>query len=121
MAAALEITSEDIDTAVLVTVLGQVDHSNALQLRTAISEALQRVALYEPGEVVVVDLTQVTFLGPPGLVALVGGAGEAERLDRRFRVVVDEHRPPIRQIELTGLDRVLVLYHSVAEALALRL
>jgi anti-sigma B factor antagonist len=34
-----------------------------------------------------------------------------------LRIVVDNTRPVIRPIQLTGLDQVLSLYYSVADAL----
>jgi anti-anti-sigma regulatory factor len=61
----------------------------------------------------ILDLTAVTFLGSAGLTALV----EATRHSAApLRIVVDSNRPVIRPIEVTGLDDVLRLYHSVDEA-----
>ena len=43
--------------------------------------------------------------------------GRAEARAEPLLVVVDSNRPVIRPIEITGLDKVLRLYHSVEEAL----
>ena len=63
----------------------------------------------------VVDLTQVTFLGSRGLSALVDAHREA-RAGTPLRVVVDHTRPVILPLQLSGLDQVLTLFHYVNEA-----
>lgn len=54
------------------------------------------------------DLTDVTFLGSPGLRALFDSAAEAvhHRGHRPLRVIVDHTRPVVRPIEILGLDNV---------------
>jgi anti-sigma B factor antagonist len=63
----------------------------------------------------VVDLSAVTFLGSRGIAALVGANRQSR--GEALRVVVDANRPVIRPLEVTGLDEVLALHHSVAEAI----
>jgi anti-sigma B factor antagonist len=101
--------------AVVLGVDGEIDGLTAPRLRTAIADAFAQLA----GRVLVIDLTDVTFLGSPGLHALLDTAQEASHHEgfQTLRVVVDHTRPVVRPIELTGLDAVLALYYNVQEAL----
>jgi anti-sigma B factor antagonist len=110
----LHITSRLAGRAVVLAVVGEVDVHTAGRLGEAIS-----VGFAEPAaELVVVDLTEVTFLGSSGLTALVTATREARDRREPLRVVVDHNRPVIRPIQISGLDDVLALYHSLEDALA---
>lgn len=110
----LHITSRLAGQAIVLAVAGEVDIHTAGRLRDAIS-----VGFAEPAaELVVLDLTEVTFLGSFGLTALVTATREARDRREPLRVVVDHNRPVIRPIQLSGLDDVLALYHSIEDALA---
>ncbi len=97
----------------MVIAEGEVDMLTAGRLEAAVNEALTEAA----GQAVVIDLTAVTFLGSHGLAVLAKLASKAEGRRQLLRVVVDETRPVVRPIQLTGLDEVLALYYSVEEAL----
>ena len=103
-----------VDGTLVVDVAGEVDLDTAPRLRAAIDAALAEAA----GGACIVDLTTVSYLGSAGLTALVNATCEAEALREPLRIVVDANRPVIRPIELTGLDHLLSLFHSVDEALA---
>lgn len=111
----MNLRSVDRDATVLLVVEGAVDGLTAPRLRTAVAEAFDRLA----GRALVLDLSEVTFLGSPGLRTLFDSASEAvrHRGHQPLRVVVDHTRPVIRPIEIVGLDNVLALYHDVDEAL----
>ncbi|GAA2884177.1 hypothetical protein GCM10010472_47830 [Pseudonocardia halophobica] len=64
----------------------------------------------------ILDLSEVDFLGSAGIGALVDAA-KAQRDNVLLRVVVDQNRPVIRPMQLTGLDTVLALYRSREDAL----
>lgn len=102
-----------VDDSIVVSVAGEIDTLTTPRLRQAVGEAIDEAA----GGSVIVDLTSVTFLGSPGLAALVEAVGQAQRQGGPLRVVVDKSRPVLRPIELTGLDDVLALYETVEEAL----
>jgi anti-sigma B factor antagonist len=102
--------------AVLVTVTGEVDLLTADRFRAAVAAALQQAG----NAPVVIDLTGVQFLGSTGLTALVEVTQAAELGDKPFRIVVDEQRPVVRPIQLSGLDNVLALYHNLDDALGVR-
>jgi anti-sigma B factor antagonist len=109
----LSISHRGAGEAIVVTVVGEVDVLTAPRLLAAVSDALERAG----SGPVVVDLSEVSFLGSAGLAALVEAALAAERRQEPLRVVVDHTRPVIRPLEATGLDQVLRLYHSVSDAL----
>lgn len=98
--------------SVVITVMGDVDALTAPHLRHALDQAFA-----EAGAVpVVVDLTEVTFLGSRGLSTLVDAHREASALVP-LRVVVDHTRPVIRPLQISGLAGVLTLFNYVEEAL----
>jgi anti-sigma B factor antagonist len=109
----LDISQRTVDGTVVVEVAGEVDLATAPELHAAIVTALR--AAGNGG--CVADLTAVTFLGSPGLAALLNAAQVAEHRREPLKIVVDANRPVIRPIEITGLDHVLRLYHTVDEAL----
>ncbi|GAB1514004.1 STAS domain-containing protein [Actinophytocola sp. KF-1] len=109
----LRISQRTVDGTVVVEVVGEVDLATAPELQAAIVTALR--AAGDGG--CVADLTDVTFLGSPGLTALLNGTQEAEHRREPLKIVVDANRPVIRPIEITGLDQVLRLYHTLNEAL----
>jgi anti-sigma B factor antagonist len=110
----VSISRERVDGVIVVTVTGELDMLTTPRLRVAVREVLDEAM----GEPVVLDLTAVTFLGSPGLAALVEAVREAGQRGGPLRIVVDHVRPVIRPIQLTGLDDVLTLYETVDEALA---
>ncbi len=91
---------------------GDVDAYTSGRLRAALHEAVGGSA-----RLVVVDLTDVTFIDSSGLGALVGAHRRMLEAGGVLRVV----RPPQtvgRAFELTGLDEVLELYDDRESALA---
>lgn len=110
----LNSATREVDGTVVVEVTGEVDLDTAPRLREMIAVALDEVA----DGPCIVDLTAVTYLASAGLTALVDATREAAARQEALRIVVDANRPVIRPIEITGLDRVLHLYHSVEEALS---
>jgi anti-sigma B factor antagonist len=99
-----------LGSTVVVTARGELDMATAPGLRWPLTQALR-----QHPSVVVLDLSAVTFIGSSGLnaVALAG-----RHLDRAAARVVATSRGVVRPIGLLGLDRVLTLYPSLADALA---
>ena len=112
----LTVTSTEDERALVLRVDGEVDILTAPRLQVAINTAFERLT----ERVLVLDLTTVTFLGSPGLRTLLETAAEAATQPgyQTLRVVVDHNRPVIRSLEITGMDHVLALYHSLGDALA---
>ncbi len=95
----------------LLAVHGEVDVATVGALETAISAALT-----DGPAALVIDLTDVDFLASAGLQVLVA---TQERIGGRadFAVVADGPATS-RPIQLTGLDQILSLHPTVAEAMA---
>ncbi|AHH16803.1 putative anti-anti-sigma factor [Nocardia nova SH22a] len=105
---ALRTEQRRTDSAVIVTVHGEVDMNSAPQLQSALDEALR-----ENAAAIVLDMSEVGFLGSAGLsVLLTVSQDETSAL----RVVPS---PAVRRpIEVTALDKLLELFPSVEAALA---
>lgn len=112
----LVVHRNDSDSAVVLVVDGDVDLVTVTQMENATDEAMAQ-AKHRP---VVIDLSEVSFLSSHGLRTLIGAhkAADAEAGPRPLRIVAGQNRPVIRPIQLTGLDEVLALYETVADAVA---
>ncbi|RKT54390.1 STAS domain-containing protein [Saccharothrix australiensis] len=103
-----------VGDAVVVCVAGDVDMAPACSPR---NEVLGR--LDARPSALVVDLSEVTFFGSPGISALVAASQKAERLGVRFAVVADQ-RAVLRPLQVTGVASTLDVYASRADALDAR-
>lgn len=109
----LNVRTDSRPDVLVVRVEGEIDGLTAPRLSSALADAYDRLA----GRTLVLDLTQVRFLGSVGLRTLRDSARETVTA-RPLRVVVDHQRPVIRPIEIAGLDQILALYHTVDDAIA---
>jgi anti-anti-sigma factor len=98
------------DRGVVLETTGEFDLANAKHLRTALAQALR-----DGSGVLVVDMTEVTFLGSVGLSLLVEANALAE--PGALRIVAGDGAA-LRAIELTSLDQVLSMFATVDDALA---
>ncbi|MEV6071089.1 STAS domain-containing protein [Nocardia sp. NPDC052001] len=110
----LSVEHRMIGEVAVVKILGEVDGTTAGQLADAVQAGLDRTR----ANYCILDLTDVEFLGGAGLKTLAATNLEAEIRREPLRIVVDANRPVIRPLEITGLEYVLELYHTVEEALA---
>jgi anti-sigma B factor antagonist len=98
------------DGAVVVGVIGEIDTMTGPVVGEQLSGSLAAADL------VVVDLSQVTFLGSAGLAALVAAKDEADRGGTLLRLVCGSHTVT-RALEATGLMSVFDVADGVPEAL----
>jgi anti-anti-sigma factor len=96
----------------VVTAAGEVDLTNAEGLRDALLSALNAGAAG-----LVADLTPTTFLDSAGVTALVRAARRASATDAALRLAVTAP-PVLRVLSLVGIDRLIQVYPSLADALA---
>ena len=94
----------------LLVVEGEIDTLTAGSLERALTELLNASA-----EVLVVDLSAVTFLASSGLAVLIRAAHQAG--ERRLRLV-STARAVRRPMEITGSDQLFDLYPDRAAALS---
>jgi anti-sigma B factor antagonist len=99
-------------SVVTVRVSGEIDALTAPRVDSALAEA------YAVPEVahVLLDLSEVEFLGSAGLSVLVSRHEHGETAGVPLAVVASRHAT-LRAIEVTSLDQVLRLYPSATEAL----
>lgn len=96
----------------VVTVVGDVDVSNAAKLRDALDRVLAN------GESrLIVDLREVSFMDSTGLGILVGRL-KVVRARRGSMRLVCAAPGMLRVLSITGLDTVFPLHESLADALA---
>jgi anti-sigma B factor antagonist len=91
-------------------VVGEIDTLTAPLLRSRLSQELHDVTL------LVLDLTEVTFLGSAGLAALVAAKDEAAAADVTLRLVPGS-RIVTRALEATGLLPLFDIADGVPQAL----
>jgi anti-anti-sigma factor len=96
----------------VVTAAGEIDISNAEGFRDVLLSALNAGAAG-----LVADLTPTTFLDSAGVTALVRAARRATATDATLRLAVTA-RPVLRVLSLVGIDRLIPVYPSLADALA---
>jgi len=100
----LKVESERLEAGVL-HVTGELDDATVHMLAAALEPLIER------GGIICVDLSQLRFLGVPGINLLVVAS---QVLDVRGRIEVWDPPPAARRvIELTGLDEVLDLHHHL--------
>jgi anti-sigma B factor antagonist len=97
--------------AVVVSATGAIDLANQATFAEAVQDALNQET-----RPVVIDLTGVTFLGSPGLAALVQAHENAMRLHRDLRIAIG-NQIVRRSIELTGLAKILPLVPDLRTAM----
>ncbi len=109
----LGLTTECHGAGVVVTVSGEIDLSTRGELAEQLDGALDAVS---PPQSLVVDLSEVTFLGSAGLALLLDTQDAAVRKGVPLRVVATQ-RVVRRPIEAVGLSAALPLYPTVESAL----
>jgi len=101
-----------LESSVVVSVAGEIDIATAPEL----SEALGAVVCRHPGGIIV-DLTDVDFLGAAGLTVLLDARKRATACDTWFDLVCPQALPR-RVIALAGLEVALSLQDTVFGAAA---
>lgn len=93
---------------VTVSVRGDLDMLTA----PAVAETVERA---QTGHSVLLDLSEVSFLGSIGLSILVDATRRADEAQRKFAIVAS-NRIVLRAVEVTGLDVVLAIFPDRAQA-----
>jgi anti-sigma B factor antagonist len=97
----------------VLTVRGEVDVTTTPRVRAQLISLLS-----ERKPHLIVDLEGVDFLDSSGLGALVAALKLARSRSGELRLVCDRQRSVRKVLEVTGLERVLERYDSVAAASA---
>ncbi|SEH03127.1 stage II sporulation protein AA (anti-sigma F factor antagonist) [Nonomuraea solani] len=107
----LYLDSQQLITGMLVSVVGEVDHSNADQLESYVSRTCR------PGEPVVLDLGGLTFLDSRGLHALLR-LHAAMRQQEATLYLAAVQDVPARVLQITGIWDAMNIHSSVEGAIA---
>jgi len=108
----LEVTTGRPPGALVIGVRGEVDAFTHDRLAAAVQAALD-----DDTPTVVIDLSEVSFFGSPGIAVLIDAETAARTGGRLLRVVVDHRRPVIRPLTIMGLTGHLTLFHRLDDAL----
>ncbi|MEV7099576.1 STAS domain-containing protein [Amycolatopsis sp. NPDC051045] len=108
----LRVTAHHSDGAVVLAAAGEVDLLSAPVLGNEVTAALA-----DAPELLVIDLSEVSFLASIGITALLDARREAGAATR-VRVVAPEDSVVNRTLRLTGLQEALAVATTRAEALA---
>lgn len=106
---------DEAETAVVVRLAGEVDLASAEHAAEQL-RAAEAVAVADAPAVVVLDLSQVTFLGSVGLAMMVEHNRLCAALGSRLCVIVGDNQRVLRPMQIASLDAVLTIVSSVAEA-----
>jgi anti-anti-sigma factor len=107
----LEVRGPDDDVAVVV-VGGDIDAPEAAELERTLLDLLDAAPL------VVVDLGAVAHFGSRGLTTLLRTQDAAARRDVRLHVSTGGRRRVRRPLEITGIDAIVPVFATLADALA---
>jgi anti-sigma B factor antagonist len=106
----IDIRTEDGGELLLFKLRGSLDLATSPTVRAALMDATEKGK-----RDIVVDLTQLEFLDSTGLGALIGAHRRAAEHNGTLRLIVSEG-PIARLLNITGLIRVLSVYHSLDDA-----
>lgn len=109
----LRITQGDAGKAVVLAVDGEIDLATGSRLRAALADLLERA---EPVPVIV-DLTDVRFLGSTGIAVLADAHWQAGQLGIPLTIVATPNGPVERTLRAAGLHHYLGLHHDLDAAL----
>jgi anti-anti-sigma factor len=96
----------------VVTATGEIDITNAEGFRDALLSALNAGAA-----ALIADMTATTFLDSAGVTALVRAVRRATATDAALRLAATAS-PVLRVLNLVGIDRMIEVYPSLADAVA---
>lgn len=105
---------QDGQEVLVVTVAGEIDTLTVDRFRDATNRGLDGL---RAGEIMLIDLTNVTFMNSRGLQVLVETTELAQERQQSLRFVVGDTRAVLRPLKVTELDAVLPLCATVKDAL----
>jgi anti-anti-sigma factor len=104
-------TEKWVERVAVVAASGELDMLTAPQLRDAVQSALSKTP-----SGLIVDLTQVDFLGSAGMQVLMEAHNQTSGTQTRFAVVADGSATS-RPLKITGIADVIDLFSSLDDAL----
>jgi anti-anti-sigma factor len=113
MTAIVNVPEEHHEGVLVAELSGEIDAANAGEIGARL-----RSPLTNRHTVLIIDLSDVTYLDSAGINLLFTLAEELQGRQQALRLVVPAGSPVGRMLSITGLDRARPTHHTVAEALA---
>jgi anti-sigma B factor antagonist len=107
----IDLTTAKDGSTLVFALSGSLDIATSPSIRAALTDASAG------RQDVIVDLSLLEFLDSTGLGAMIGAHRRATENGGTLRLVVREG-PILRLLNITGLIRVLPVYHTLDDALA---
>jgi anti-anti-sigma factor len=114
----LVVHDEFRDEAVVVHIKGEIDMPVVDEFRSELRAAMN-TASTDPVRPLIIDMQDVAFFGSAGLNAVLGCFNDGRANGIAVRLVANNPMV-VRVFELTKLDKTLVLYPSLDDALQVR-
>jgi len=108
--AEFEVTASEQTALPVLRVRGEIDVASAPEFHARLSDLAGRGP-----EVIMVDLSEVSFIDSTGLGVLVGAVGDMRARGGDLRLVVTQPQI-IKLLELTGLDEVFTVMSDASDA-----
>lgn len=106
----IDLKSDDASGTLIFKLRGSLDIATSPTVRAALTDATDKGQKH-----LIVDLSQLEFLDSTGLGALIGAHRRATEHGGSLRIVVTDG-PIFRLLNITGLIRVLAVYHTLEDA-----
>jgi anti-anti-sigma factor len=107
-----QINTRNEDNVIVVSLVGEVDISNAADIGSALEGSVPQRALG-----LVLDLSSATYIDSAGVHLLFRLGGRLTRRRQQLRVVVPDSAPIFKLVNLAGLGWTVPRDPSVSEAL----
>jgi anti-sigma B factor antagonist len=108
----LDITTRAQEDVSILEVRGEIDLYSSTMLRDYVFNLIQQ---HHP-RILIVELTDVTYIDSSGIATLVEGLQLANKTDTRFKIAGLSQRV-LEVFELVKLERVFDIYTSIEEAM----
>lgn len=99
------------DASIIVGVVGEIDMGTAPEFERQLASQITGYV-----RLLVVDLSEVSFLASSGLNALVAVRTSCRAGGVALRLVVGHNRPVMRILAITGLDKTFAIYEEKRDA-----
>ena len=107
-----QLTTRTEENAIVASLAGEVDISNAADIGSVLESSVPQRALG-----LILDLSHATYIDSAGVHLLFRLGGRLTRRRQQLRVVVPEAAPIHKIVNLAGLGWTVPQDHSVSEAL----
>ncbi|QIJ65215.1 STAS domain-containing protein [Streptomyces sp. JB150] len=100
----LKITTRDTRTGPVLEIIGDLDYSNAPELRARLT-----TLDLQPGQRLVLDLAGLEFCDSSGITALIAARNHADAAQADIALAAVPHHT-LRVLHIVGLDQIFRLY-----------